>query len=1706
MSTLSRICLMLAISLSIALPDTLAEVQLEPLEREYQSAQAMTVTLPLTFTNTASKQEMVSGSWQWINHQQQCMAQGDLPSTPVDALTTKVISLRLPVGTSKHYKLQLDWQSHEQSHHDILDMITDSPHANRPSLLLSGAWEQANHSGFWPFDKTHRHATPQIPDNLKWSKTQLPKNVNATSEKEGVIHWYRRSLQLPNWLKGDAYELVFQGIGKRAHVWINNQHIAYLEGAWTSYTLDISNALKAEGDNEILIATADHTAQKQDALQGTKFNWPIGHSGNAFAGIYDHLWLRARASVFTRNWQWRYDHDTEQLKIKALIVNASNHDLTQGSVFQIQLDEEKQTAFATKIPIAIPAHGEQLVMATLDVKNAKLWWPAMSDAPGTPHLYGMKLNILQQNKLVDQIHDRIGLRSITVKNGLYTINNIPIHPVARGMGGWTGAWTWASARKKTAPGYGDFSRIHCNPVTRNVVEAAEESGHLVQIETPMTASGYRYPLDDADFWNNFRTQTGQLISEYRNNAAVVSMSLSNEVFLCGAERYPKALDQMAALWRWANARTPGWPVVVNGDGDLRNRIATANLHYPKHLSRHPLLPMSAYWLKHGIKQKLDLYPGMFTWKKNQLLEIGEDQWNGFSAWPHGCAIMQGDSVYGDDQAARKGHDAAAIQYMLGYRDANVAYHQPWSKTSEAARTYSFQPIAAYLVDQYHTTMPGQTMRWQVNVFNDSLATHTFKLRAHSQIFDVTHPQTITLLPAQKQRIILSITLPKAIESQDVPWELSLTDESNKIRFTDQHVLRMRQQVSMTQPQSPLYLIRGNGQLASRLEQLNLTVKILDRWQSLDNLPQGLLLVGANAPLTKMHANARNSLADFAQRGGHVMFFSQQQYPSWSVMPARIRQDISHDATLAHVLATDHPMLLNLQSADFQYWPSKHKVSEHDLYKPDTEGAVALLATGGRQGLAWSPLVFMPSGKGWFLLSQLKLLENWDKHPTPSRLLKNVLKHASQSQTFTQRKVYVLSNSNAWQERFAHIGITMQAITDPQKLKQLGNDWLLIPNKQWTASWTQPVIDFVKRGGHLWLMDWQSDGFKQLDEQCQISPLRNDLQSHSLRPNQPHPYTQMLSGFDCFWAQPTQGDPTSLANITRYSLADYAQGQTVELEQMTQNNAGIKNGLTSWGVPKNFNRVYNFKSQQQTLQWIVPDHFAGTYYIGMTGRVSHNAPRNVKQLSVAYVTQPFSWGLASKYRLHINDKPVSLRTQGDSVQVPIRAKGWAMPYGCMISHTAVTLKTGDVVSIGVVKNNDLWIAGLKLFKPRKNSKIIQLTQPGTLNLLRLGKGEIMLDGIAWEAGFKKVNRLATMMLNDLASGLGLAFNPYQSKVQSNQSVCQMLPDDAILQQNEGLPTLHTDGTRNMHTPFYNAVALRVPGQWGTWQIPGSLPKGTYQIRVIARVSNTSPRAIDLGKHYVLRVNGQTMPLIFDRKLGEPFVALQAKGWANVYGTLRSETALALQAGDTLSVGLKNKATAFVAMVQLVSPQAQIAAQTLALSGGIDLKLNRTIHINWPSLQQTVDLKTSKGLSTKHPKLTIDADNKTFKQLAMLQSFYHPWTDFAGQSADKPVAHCTVTYADNSRETFDVIYYQHVTMPLDAKPTLPQATRVWYDKQPFVDYLDDLTQQKGRWIQMQHDTPIYAMQWDNPHPDKPVASITMQLTQDGVLTVFQVCCNP
>jgi beta-galactosidase len=66
--------------------------------------------------------------------------------------------------------------------------------------------------------------------------------------------------------KNKRYFLWFEGVGSYATVWLNGRQVGYHAGGRTSFTLDVTDAVKA-GKQNLLAVRADHPAvYKRSAL------------------------------------------------------------------------------------------------------------------------------------------------------------------------------------------------------------------------------------------------------------------------------------------------------------------------------------------------------------------------------------------------------------------------------------------------------------------------------------------------------------------------------------------------------------------------------------------------------------------------------------------------------------------------------------------------------------------------------------------------------------------------------------------------------------------------------------------------------------------------------------------------------------------------------------------------------------------------------------------------------------------------------------------------------------------------------------------------------------------------------------------------------------------------------------------------------------------------------------------------------------------------------------------------------------------------------------------------------------------------------------------------------------------------------------------------------------------------------------------------
>ncbi|MCR5032914.1 MAG: glycoside hydrolase family 2 protein [Lachnospiraceae bacterium] len=228
-------------------------------------------------------------------------------------------------------------------------------------------------------------------------------------------------------LKMDRVLLRFDGLDTIADITLNGKKLGSVSNMHQYYEYEVKKILKEKG-NELKVyfhspvkyITAAYekapTRGTEDAMNGfvhlrkahCMFGWDWGaHLPDA--GIFRPVYLLGIDRARIENVEILQKHKK----------NGKAIDVTLTLTPEIDLDETRKSAewmkeMSVTYTLTDPSGKEKVYKdspETIEVKNAKLWWP---NGYGEQNLYTLKADLYIGDTLVDSIEKRIGLRTLTV--------------------------------------------------------------------------------------------------------------------------------------------------------------------------------------------------------------------------------------------------------------------------------------------------------------------------------------------------------------------------------------------------------------------------------------------------------------------------------------------------------------------------------------------------------------------------------------------------------------------------------------------------------------------------------------------------------------------------------------------------------------------------------------------------------------------------------------------------------------------------------------------------------------------------------------------------------------------------------------------------------------------------------------------------------------------------------------------------------------------------------------------------------------------------------------------------------------------------------------------------------------------------------------------------------------------------------------------
>lgn len=299
----------------------------------------------------------------------------------------------------------------------LLNGVWKFSYSASPAEAPEGFYEDAYDVGSWDdlpvpsnwqmYGYGHPHYT-----NVNYPFPVDPPHVPT----ENPTGCYRRNFFVPDeWL--ECYvTLRFEGVDSAFHLWVNGVAVGYSQGSRLPSEFDITSYLRP-GNNQVAVRVYQWSDGSYIEDQD---QWWL-------SGIFRDVYLLARPKVHAGDIFVRTSFDADyvdaSLSVQVSLANTEAATTRSGKVSIRLLDEEENPVRLDVVERAFTvAPGSELVLDFLSDVQAPRHWSAED-----PYLYRLLVVVYdEEGNVLEVIPQRIGFRSIILKDGVFLVNGAEI--------------------------------------------------------------------------------------------------------------------------------------------------------------------------------------------------------------------------------------------------------------------------------------------------------------------------------------------------------------------------------------------------------------------------------------------------------------------------------------------------------------------------------------------------------------------------------------------------------------------------------------------------------------------------------------------------------------------------------------------------------------------------------------------------------------------------------------------------------------------------------------------------------------------------------------------------------------------------------------------------------------------------------------------------------------------------------------------------------------------------------------------------------------------------------------------------------------------------------------------------------------------------------------------------------------------------------
>lgn len=492
----------------------------------------------------------------------------------------------------------------------------------REDICLNGLWK---FSPIYKAEKLKKEEilNPTVPNDIRWDNIPLkvpsPWNVNSFAKGDGGdfitypsypksweaarAGWLMRKFPYRKEWKNKRLILHFDAVNGYSQIFVNKQKVGENFDLFLPFEIDITDKVKEDGENELMIWIADAKLLDQPGKYGRRTYVGGSFWGDMITGIWQDVFLLVKPAVHIKNTFIKPFLDKDELAVTIVITNETSKrqeikvegsikpwiNLAGEGVLEAPVPKSKlgdEVLILAENKITIEPNSSKTVNFLVKVAGKLKTWTSEK-----PNLYGLVLKIDDKKQTIDQSYTRFGWRQVTLSKDKVYLNGKELHLKGDswhflGIPQMTRryAWAWFTMLKQCNA---NAVRLHAQPYPSFYLDMADEMGIFVLDETGIWASDGGPKCDSEEYWKSCENHLKRLIERDRNHPSIFGWSVCNENIpvVVNVQHAPDSLvkRQLAEINKWVDMAQKLDPsrTWVSGDGetDLSTNLPTVIGHY-----------------------------------------------------------------------------------------------------------------------------------------------------------------------------------------------------------------------------------------------------------------------------------------------------------------------------------------------------------------------------------------------------------------------------------------------------------------------------------------------------------------------------------------------------------------------------------------------------------------------------------------------------------------------------------------------------------------------------------------------------------------------------------------------------------------------------------------------------------------------------------------------------------------------------------------------------------------------------------------------------------------------------------------------------------------------------------------------------------------------------------------------------------------------